>query len=96
MIRKRFLFAVVVAADLTIIFGGLPLLRYTYVALSRHVTDATVLSQLLVANVAMLLLVIAAMFAWGMLGARAIRGLIRLGPTIFAQPIRVRETRYRQ
>ena len=96
MIRKRFLFAVVVAADLTIIFGGLPLLRLTYNALSSHANDPALLSQLLVANVAMLLLVIAAMFAWGMLGTRALRGLVRLGPTIFAQPIRVRGTRHRR
>ena len=96
MIRARFLFAVVVVADLTIILGGIPLLRDTYLALSYRATDATLLLQLLVANLALLLLVIAAMFACGMLGARAMRGVIRYGPTIFAQPIRARRTRYPQ
>ena len=94
MIRARFLFAVVVVADMTILLCGIPLLHDTYLALSQRAGDAQLL-QLLAANVAMLLLMIGAMLAWGMLGARVLQ-LVRLDPTIFGRPIRAQRTKYRR
>lgn len=95
-IRSRFLFAVVVAADMTIVLGGIPLLRDTYLALRQHATDVPLLLQLLVANLSLLLLAIAAMFAWGILGVRVVSGAFRYSPRFSAQPIRASRTRYRQ
>ncbi len=94
MIRAPFLLAVVVAADITIVVGGIPLLRYTYMALGERAGDLPLLVQLLLANVAMLLLVIGAMFACGLLGARAVRGAVKYSPRFFARPIRAPQTRY--
>lgn len=96
MIGAGFLLAVAVAADLTILFGGIPLLHDTYAVLNRHTSDQALLLQLLAANLAMLLLVVAAMVAWGMLGTRAVCYLVRLAPRVFARPIPVRQTRYRR
>ncbi|HEX5275616.1 MAG TPA: hypothetical protein VFW34_10105 [Candidatus Rubrimentiphilum sp.] len=95
-IRARFLFVVIVAADVTVVFGGIPLLRDTYVALAQHAGDVPLLLQLLVANLSMMLLVVAAMFAWGMLGARALNGAFRYLPRSSARPIRASQTRYRR
>jgi hypothetical protein len=94
MIGTQFLFAVIVAADATIVFGGIPLLRYTYLALSEHATDVSLLLQLLVANMTLLLLCVAAMWACGMLGIRAVRGVFRLVPIVFSRPSRARRTKY--
>jgi hypothetical protein len=95
-VRSRFLFAVVVASDVTIILGGIPLLRDTYLALQERAGDVPLLLQLLVANVSLMLLVMAAMFACGMLGVRAVRGAVTYSPRFFAPPIRASQTRYRQ
>ncbi len=93
-IRARFLLAVIVAADATIVVGGIPLLHDTYMAVSQRAGDMPLLLQLLLANVAMLLLVIAAMFAYGMLGVRAVRSAIKCSPIFFEQPIQAQRTRY--
>jgi len=95
-IRARFLFVVVVVADVTIVLGGVPLLRYTYLALAQRATDVPLLLQLLVANMSMMLLVVGAMLAWGMLGARAVSSAFRYSPRSSAQPIRALQTRYRR
>ena len=89
-IRARFLLAVIVAADTTIVIGGIPLLRYTYMAVSERAGDMPLLIQLLLANIAMLLLMTGAMFASGMLGMRA----VRYSPRFFGLPIRAQRTRY--
>lgn len=94
-IRARFLFLVVVAADVTIIFGGIPLLRYTYLALAQRAGDVPLLLQLLVANLSLMLLVVAAMFAWGMLGARALSRAFRYSRSS-VRPIPASQTRYRR
>lgn|GEM_PF-5311877 len=94
-IRARFLFAMIVLADVTIVIGGIPLLRDTYVALSERAGDMPLLLQLLSANVAMLLLLTAAMFACGMLGVRAV-SLVMRSPKFFERPIRAQQTRYRR
>lgn len=91
-IRTRFLFAVIVVADLTIVLGGIPLLRYTYLALEAHAGNVPLLLQLLFANLSMMLLVLAAMFACGMLGVRAVRGAFRYAPRFSAPPIRASQT----
>ncbi len=95
-IRARFLFVVIVAADVTAVFGGIPLLRYTYLALAQRAGDVPLLLQLLVANLTMLLLVVAAMFAWGILGARVVSGAFRYSPRSYAPPILMSRTRYRR
>jgi hypothetical protein len=95
-IRARFLFVVIVAADVTAVFGGIPLLRYTYLALAQRAGDVPLLLQLLVANLSMMLLVVAAMFAWGMLGARVLSGTFTYFPRSSAQPIPASRTIYRR
>jgi len=95
-IRARFLFVVIVLADLTIVLGGVPLLRETYLALAARATDVPLLLQLLVANLSMMLLVLAAMFAWGMLGVRFVRGVLTYSPRSSEPPILVSQTRYRR
>jgi hypothetical protein len=95
-LRARFLFAVIVAADVTIILSGIPLLRYTYLAVQQRAGDIPLLVQLLVANMSLLLLVTAAMSACGMLGACAVRGALRYSPRFSARPIQASQTRYRR
>jgi len=95
-IRARFLFVVIVAADVTVVLAGIPLLRYTYLALAQRAGDVPLLLQLLVGNLSMMLLVVAAMFASGMLGARALSGAFRYSPRSSAQPIQALQTRYRR
>ncbi len=95
-VRARFLFLVIVAADVTAIVGGIPLLRYTYLALAQRAGDVPLLLQLLVANLSMMLLVVAAMLAWGMLGARALSGAFTYSPRSSARPILASQTRYRR
>ena len=87
---------VIGAADVTAVFGGIPLLRYTYMALAQRAGDVPLLLQLLVANLSLMLLVVAAMLAWGMLGARALNGAFRYSPRSSAQPIPASQTRYRR
>lgn len=94
-IRARFLFAMIVLADVTIVIGGIPLLRYTYLAISQRAGDMPLLLQLLLANIAMLLLVTAAMFACGMLGVRAV-SVVKHSPKFFERPIREQQTRYQR
>ncbi len=94
-IRARFLFMVVGVADVTIVLGGIPLLRDTYLALEQRAGDVPLLLQLLVANLSLMLLVVGAMFACGMLGVRAVAGF-RYSPRSSAQPIRALQTRYRR
>jgi hypothetical protein len=92
-IGARFLFVVIVAADMTIVLGGIPLLRDTYLALEQRTSDVPLLFQLLAANLSMMLLVLTAMFAWGMLGVRAVRSVLTYSPRFSAQPIRASQTR---
>ncbi len=94
-IRARFLFMVVGAADVTIVLGGIPLLRDTYLALEQRAGDVPLLLQLLVANLSLMLLVVAATFACGMLSVRAVTAF-RYSPRSSAQPIRALQTRYRR
>ena len=95
-VRARFWFVVVAIADVTIVLAGIPLLRQTYSALEQRTSDVPLLAQLLVANLSMMLLVVGAMFAWGMLGTRVLRELLTYSPRSFAQPIRALQTRYRR
>ena len=95
-IRARFLFTVIVVADVTVVLGGIPLLRDTYMALEQRAGDVPLLVQLLVANLSMMSLVVGAMFACGMLGARALGSAFRPSPRSSAQPIRGSQTRYRR
>lgn len=85
----------VVLADVTIVIGGVPLLRYTYLAVSQRAGDMPLLLQLLLANIAMLLLVTAAMFACGMLSVRAV-SVVKRSPKFFGLPIRAQQTRYQR
>ena len=82
------------AADATIVVGGIPLLHDTYMAVSQRAGDMPLLLQLLLANIAMLLLLIAAVLAYGLLGLRAVRSAIKYFPRFFEQPIRAQRTRY--
>ena|SRR5437588_480599 len=95
-IRARFLFVIIVAADVTIVLGGIPLLRYTYLALQQRAGDVPLLLQLLVANLSLMLLVVAAMFACGMLGVRALNMAFMYSPRSSAQPIPASQMRRRR
>jgi hypothetical protein len=95
-LRARFLFLVIVAADVTIVLGGIPLLRDTYLAVEQRASDVPLLFQLLVANLSMLLLVFAAMYAWGLIGVRVVRRVLTYSPRSSAPPSRALQTRYRR
>ncbi len=95
-IRARFLLVVVLAADVTIVLGGVPLLRDTYLALAQRATDVSLLLQLLVANMSLMLLVVGAMLAWGMLGVRAVSGAFTYSPISFGPPTQASRTRFRR
>lgn len=92
-VRTRFLLLTILAADITIAFGGIPLLRYTWVALAQRAQDAALLTQLLAANLTMLLLVLSAMAACGIVGARVISLALRRFPIFSALPIPVQQTK---
>lgn len=70
--RTRYLFVYVIVCDLLMVFGGVPLVRLTWLAIVHHASRGTLI-ELLAANLALLVLCLAGFFASAIAGTRGVR-----------------------
>ena len=83
--KTRYLCGFVLASDAVMLLGGVPLMRYTWLAIARQ-ADTSVLLLLLVANLTLLGLCLCAMLASAVAAQRGARfAFTRLSRRFFAQ-----------
>lgn len=83
--RTRYLFVYVLVCDALMIFGGVPLLRATWLAVVHHAARATLI-ELLAANMALLVLCLAGFFASAVAGTRGLQFAFRRFSRSSARP----------
>lgn len=87
--RTRYLIAFVVLCDLLMMLAGVPLERASWLAVAHHSADRTLLSALLVGNLALLAVCLLGFYACAVAGARGVRfAFTRFFARIYAQPRR--------
>ena len=87
-LRTRYVFAGVATIDATLIFGGVPLQRYSWNVALQPSPDPTLVLLLLAANIALLLIALCGVYATMTLARRGFGLAVRRAARFFARPSR--------
>lgn len=87
-VRSRYLCGVIALSDAALVSGGVPLERYSWSIASQPVVNAQLVLLLLLANFAMLALLLCGMLSAIVLTRRGVRLTLRHVSRFFARPTR--------
>jgi hypothetical protein len=87
-IRTRYIIACIAIADAALVFGGVPLQRYSWSVAAQSAPDSNLVLTLIAANVGLLLLALCGMLASLVLARRGVRFAFRHVSRFFARPSR--------
>lgn len=91
-VRTRYLILWIVVSDITLVSGGYPLLRYTWMLLESHHATTNALLVALLGNLGLLCLAAGGLIAATMLAQRGAWFLLRRYAEAYARPASVRQT----
>lgn len=87
-LRVRYLCAIAAAVDATLVFGGVPLQRYSWTVATQPSPDATLVLMLIGANVLLLGVALCGVCVSTALARRGVRIVARHAARFFARPSR--------
>jgi hypothetical protein len=87
-IRTRYICASIAIADAALVFGGVPLQRYSWSVAAQTAPDSNLVLMLIAANVGLLLLALGGLLASMVLARRGVRFAFRHAARFFARPSR--------